>query len=238
MKKTLYIIVLSLFYILLSYSTFLIFNKDTLKFLLIEDGPIENIGALAWLIASIIFIYLYFKFKIGSKLFGFETRRNIFFLLLGILFFIAFGEEISWGQRIFDIQTPGYIQKLNVQHELNFHNLDFLYKDYESNKGANIISKLFLLFWVIYCLIIPILNKYNINISKYFNEMKLPIPPIWIGLLILFNYSLERIYTDLNLFNINFYSGEFKETNFALLFLILAIYFLRENTDKVNLLNK
>jgi hypothetical protein len=37
--------------------------------------------------------------------------------------FISFGEEISWGQRIFGIETPAFIADANRQSELNFHNL-------------------------------------------------------------------------------------------------------------------
>ena len=34
-------------------------------------------------------------------------------------------EEISWGQRIFDIDTPEALKEVNVQKEINIHNLVF-----------------------------------------------------------------------------------------------------------------
>ena len=37
------------------------------------------------------------------------------------------GEEISWGQRIFNIATPETISQMNVQDETNIHNLEFFY---------------------------------------------------------------------------------------------------------------
>ncbi|MGI6278497.1 MAG: hypothetical protein ACOYJ8_01645, partial [Patescibacteria group bacterium] len=44
-----------------------------------------------------------------------------FFVSLG-LFFVSF-EEISWGQRILEIETPSTIAEKNVQNELTIHNL-------------------------------------------------------------------------------------------------------------------
>ena len=41
------------------------------------------------------------------------------------LFFIA-GEEISWGQRIFEVASPEYFLSTNKQLETNLHNLDFV----------------------------------------------------------------------------------------------------------------
>ena len=37
--------------------------------------------------------------------------------------FIFCGEEISWGQRIFNYGTPDTIEQVNVQREFNLHNL-------------------------------------------------------------------------------------------------------------------
>ena len=46
----------------------------------------------------------------------------------------AAGEEISWGQRIFDFETPDFLMHLNVQNEFNVHNIYsepflFVYRD-------------------------------------------------------------------------------------------------------------
>ncbi len=43
--------------------------------------------------------------------------------LLALLFLFAAGEEISWGQRIFGIETPGFFLDNNLQKETNLHNL-------------------------------------------------------------------------------------------------------------------
>lgn len=44
-------------------------------------------------------------------------------LLLAIILFLMAGEELSWGQRIFNWKTPDLIATYNIQKETNFHNL-------------------------------------------------------------------------------------------------------------------
>jgi hypothetical protein len=36
---------------------------------------------------------------------------------------VAAGEEISWGQRVFGLETPAALSEANVQDETNLHNL-------------------------------------------------------------------------------------------------------------------
>ena len=229
-----YLVIVSLFCLLLSYSVMFLFKEDIVKLLTIEDGVIEWIGALSFFFASIIFFYLFFRIDSGNKFFGFETKRNIFFLLLGIIFFLAFGEEISWGQRIFGMQTPDLLKEVNYKEEINIHNLKILWLG-----DVRIINMLFLLFWMIYCLIIPMLNLFSKNIFRFFRLINLPIVPISIGLLFFINELLFRIISNLNLFNDNnFHNVEFRESNFGFLFLMLAIYFLTENKNKIKGLYK
>jgi hypothetical protein len=46
-----------------------------------------------------------------------------FCALYGAGFLVLAGEEISWGQRLFDLQTPDWLERNNRQEELNFHNI-------------------------------------------------------------------------------------------------------------------
>jgi hypothetical protein len=43
--------------------------------------------------------------------------------LLALLFFFGAGEEISWGQRIFGVQSSEFFTQNNAQGETNLHNL-------------------------------------------------------------------------------------------------------------------
>jgi hypothetical protein len=46
-------------------------------------------------------------------------------ILAAVLLLVAL-EEISWGQRIFNIASPAYFEQHNVQGEITFHNLDIM----------------------------------------------------------------------------------------------------------------
>ena len=79
-----------------------------------EDGLIEYTTAFLFLITSGWAAYLAFRMP--------ETKRRLIFFFLAVGFFFCFGEELSWGQRIFNFATPDIFQKVNVQDEFNLHN--------------------------------------------------------------------------------------------------------------------
>jgi len=83
-----------------------------------EDGPIEYGTAVLLLIGGVVLLCRAVR--------GTGSRGMVFVALTGIyalLFFLAAGEEISWGQRIFGLETPEALAQRNDQHELTFHNL-------------------------------------------------------------------------------------------------------------------
>jgi hypothetical protein len=48
---------------------------------------------------------------------------RLFFAILALSCFYVTMEEISWGQRVFNLSTPEFFEKHNIQKETNFHNL-------------------------------------------------------------------------------------------------------------------
>ena len=94
------------------------FDPILFKTLVKEDGLIENITAFMLLLSS---IFLFIKLlKVGRT----KRKRWIIFNILLIAFlFFGFGEEISWGQRIFSIESNEYFSEHNLQGETNLHNL-------------------------------------------------------------------------------------------------------------------
>jgi len=91
-------------------------NNDFAQLLVGEDHVIES--------AQFVFLFLgAIYFTLLARM---ETGFLRYFFLLAMLsaFFLAM-EEISWGQRIFDITTPKGLEEINVQGEINFHNLEF-----------------------------------------------------------------------------------------------------------------
>jgi hypothetical protein len=86
-----------------------------LDFLTREDGIIEYAAALFWLFGIILSIVLIKR----------NSNRKLLVFVLLLVCFVSLGEEISWGQRILNIETPESIAAANKQSELNFHNLYF-----------------------------------------------------------------------------------------------------------------
>jgi hypothetical protein len=81
-----------------------------------EDQWAEYCTSLCFLFASIVAAYLAWH---ASPL-----RRKAVFALIALLAFFIAGEEISWGQRLFDLSVPDPILERNQQNELTIHNLE------------------------------------------------------------------------------------------------------------------
>jgi len=235
-------IIAYIIWLLISYLPFLLFDSDTTRMLIKEDSFYENSGFLWLLLTSMSFFYLFFRKKRDQKTLGLETGRNIFFLLLGLLFFIGAGEEISWGQRIFHFKTPD-IMDSNLQHEFNLHNMPLLdprtttHKDKNSqhitlgNTGIAIdlsINYLFRYFWFSFCVLIPVLYIISISIHKWLNKINFPIVPIWAGLLFLINYYLYYQVIKPEVGSIT----EVRETTCSFLFFVLALWFINSQDQR------
>jgi len=111
------------FYLIHEFSNYLrgfdpYVSIDLYQFIIGEDFIIEYSTAFFYLIASIFGALLAVRFLKQKKyLFG------ISYIILSLGMFFVFGEEISWGQRIFDIPTFGYFQEHSIQNENTIHNL-------------------------------------------------------------------------------------------------------------------
>ncbi len=199
-----------------------------------EDGFFENWGALFFLLTSLNFLYLYIRSKKGNNFSFFKTKKNIFFLLLALLFFLGFGEEISWGQRLFHISTPDYIKAHNMQGEINLHNLEWFHRfsDLAQTEEKPFwqlmldVGRLYVLFWFTFCIAIPFANKINSKAASLFQYINIPIVPLWIGIFFLLNYGLSNVIYQL--VDIEKYTPlmEIKETISSYFFLLVSYYFL------------
>ncbi len=103
-----------------------------------ENGIVENLQ-IFFLIIAIFNYFLFFKKKNFYKTF---YKTSIFFVifiyiyLIGLLYFLF--EEISWGQHLFDWETPFFFENLNKQKETNFHNISNIFNE---------VPRAFLLLW-------------------------------------------------------------------------------------------
>jgi hypothetical protein len=84
------------------------------KRLTAEDGVIESLGALFFLMGSALCV-IYAARK--------SANGRLLIVAWAVFCFFCFGEEISWFQRVFNYGTPGIVGDVNRQNEFNIHNL-------------------------------------------------------------------------------------------------------------------
>ncbi len=84
-----------------------------------EDHLLEYLQAILYFISFILTLYIAItSFKSRKYFFGF------IYLILSVVLIFWFFEEISWGQRIFNIPNSEYFETYNAQKELSIHNLN------------------------------------------------------------------------------------------------------------------
>lgn len=91
------------------------FTPEALAAINREDGVLEATSAIILLVASVMALFI--AYRAGW------TAIGLFHGFLALLFFAMCGEEVSWGQRYFGFETPDALMGLNVQNEVNLHNM-------------------------------------------------------------------------------------------------------------------
>jgi hypothetical protein len=196
-----------------------------------EDGPFENLSAAFFLIAAIAFILLFanvkfFKHPEDQTIYSRRYQR-IFFLLLGLVFFFGFGEEISWGQRIFGFATPESMVNHNVQEEFNIHNLEiFNIKNKEGIRKEGLeklltMKQMFLVAFFLYLFVLPLTVRYSETIKRLLQRFYLPVPPLWIGAFFVGNYVFYRMLRLIMPWDFQWGLTEIQEFNFSLILMLL-----------------
>lgn len=125
-----------------------------------EDGPFETASAILYALAALGCIRLALQSKGSGSL-------RVWLALLATLFIVVGGEEISWGQRIFEFATPESLESMNVQGEFTLHNLYsnslFVYP------GLAVTA--ILLF------VLPLLNRYSPIARQILRGIGMPVAP-------------------------------------------------------------
>lgn len=131
-----------------------------------EDGAVETGTAI--MLFAISMLSLYRLIKLGKYK---SVAWKFGLIVCVIVFFFATGEEISWGQRIFGIQSSGFFKENNAQGETNLHNL--VIDHVKVNKL--IFSQLLMVFMVPYLLAAPIMYRKLAWFKSLVNKFAVPI---------------------------------------------------------------
>ena len=209
------------------------FDNAVLDLFTEEDGPYEWAGALFFLFTSVGFLVLtlkpaYYKFNSGDG--GYGERK--YFALLALLFFFAFGEEISWGQRIFNFETPESLEEFNRQGEFNIHNLAVFHGRTETGERKTglqsliTMHRLYYFFFFAYLVVLPIGSRIP-RVKRLVDKYNVPVPPLIIGALFILNLAFGNSVREINTRVDGHGIVEIKEMVMALILLLLPLSFLR-----------
>ena len=132
-------------------------GQSAINAIIEEDGFVEYMGAAFFLVSSILAGFLAIRYEM-------PFRHRFMLSCLSVFLFVFFGEEISWGQRIFDIDTLEVMKGANVQNENNIHNL-FGY----------LLPSLFLIAVLIYGVLIPFLVHFSRTAHSVADQVGLPV---------------------------------------------------------------
>jgi len=194
-------------------------GEETAAILISEGQLIESLGAIYFLLGSLLFLLLFFYAPRRAEQTDTFAKKKYFYLLLSIILLMGFLEEISWGQRIFNLRTPQLFLENNLQEEINIHNLTW-FKDHQILN----ITGLFIIFCLSFFVAIPILYKLSSSMRALINKSFLPVVPLSLGLLLLANYlSLWIKYSPVS-DQLIYFLEEVRESKYAFLFMCFALY--------------
>lgn len=93
-------------------------DKSSFRVLTREDSLLEWPQFVGFVVAGVLAVL------VGRRLLGQKRRLPaIMFFLFALGCFAIAGEEIAWGQRFLDYDTPESIEEINEQRETTVHNI-------------------------------------------------------------------------------------------------------------------
>lgn len=130
-----------------------------------EDGPVEWCTVICLVLSGILSAAIALKLVASNR----TARHTCFFAIFAVLCFIASGEEVSWGQRIFGFGTPHFFQQHNYQNETSIHNLVPVHL---KHLGRFILGSAM----CIYGILLPLAAR-NPRLRRLFRTRGLAVPP-------------------------------------------------------------
>lgn len=203
LKSLIYILLVA---VLFAVSSFY-FAEGFYHKMVAEDGVFEYITALVLLLISILYLLRFLNYCRNKN-----SYWIVFNLMVIIGAFFGFGEELSWGQRIFNFQSGEFFMQQNLQNETNLHNLEIA--GVKINKL--VFSQGLTVVFGLYFIGALVLYKLWRGFKKLIDLFGVPIPSLKHTLLIIIYTVPVFVVPDLRIW-------ELWETTFVLLLLLVFI---------------
>jgi len=174
-------------FLCLAAAFFIIMVTDMELYMLLvkESAYTELLSAILYLVAGVIFFVRgYQVYRADRSLAG-----VVFYLLFGMMCVFIAGEEESWGQWMFYYDVPESISKINVQNELNVHNMAFFSKySHIFNTHRLLVALAGTLF-----LVTPLLNAWVPKVRSLLDTLRFPVAPLLCVPLFVVAVSYEKV---------------------------------------------
>jgi hypothetical protein len=207
--------------------TVLFLDEATIMKLAGDEQAFEMLSALAYGFAAVLCVASARRLR--------RTRLRVAgrtaLIALALLFAVASGEELSWGQHILKFRTPDVLAEANRQDEFNLHNLGiFDSRDPQggrkSGMGFLLNSNRFLDYFMLSMFVLlPIVIRRRDALGRLAQNFDLPRFGLGFAAPLALNYgltALSLLITQGKLMSRA--TSEIRETNSAMLCLLLALY--------------
>ncbi len=148
------------------------FNPDVFRFeFTVEDGFVEWCSVLVLFCTMIVCAKRCWTLR--------RVRPPVFLTvtaLLTLLCLFGAGEEISWGQRVFGLETPDYLKERNAQGELGLHNLMVEINGEKVKINKLVFGTGLALALAIYLFVATPLYRHYPSVRRFFNNIAAPMP--------------------------------------------------------------
>ncbi|SLN23959.1 hypothetical protein ROA7450_00965 [Roseovarius albus] len=184
-----------------------------------EDKLVEYGTAVFLLISSFVLIKNAASLSAKKRLFA--AGLTLFY---AFLFFMAAGEEISWGQRIFGWESNEFFEANNKQFETNLHNMIIPTPFGDMHLAKTLFGSVLTTVILLYLAVLPFLYKRFEKIRNLANRLVVPVPDM--------RHTFFAILASLIIASIDVSrKWEVYELIFSLL--TTSIFLLPQNRDKV-----
>jgi hypothetical protein len=139
-----------------------------------------------------------------------------FFALLALAAFYTVMEEISWGQRLFAIESPEFFAEKNIQGEINLHNF---FTGPDSTLLKDIVEYMLAGALIAYGLLYPLLLRNGWNAACWLNRKGVPPPPLYLWM-----FFVNAACFEIGLFKIN--EAEVAEILVGTALVLMLLYYL------------
>lgn len=193
-----------------AFWVWMILSPDTLTYHCREDRVIENTTVSLFAVGFIAMVVATCRHPAVKG-----AKRRAFFLICWALLLLVFtGEEISWGQRIFDLPTPEFLKdNMGGQDELNIHNVAWVDQFWGGKFRWLTVLVLTTGF------LMPVAKQFR-RIGKWFSAYTLPVPQPHYIVLFVGGY----LFCKLTYPRMGNPSAEVRECVFALGYMLFALH--------------